>query len=201
MTSPSSAPLAQPGEPWSPRGRPVAVAVTLLIAAVVLCAGAIVSGAVTPDIQIDGVQWATGPRPGTDPATVSMVVRVSNHRSLPVRVEAVGRSIPGLQLASWTVVEGRLRPVEPAGGPMVRLGRGQGIEVLVTYRVVDCAAVPTGPVGLPVRVRTGLRGSLTRVLRLSLTSRPDAPATRIYSGRDPWAEPWPVTLTRTACRR
>ena len=184
-------------EPWAPRGHPVRIAGVTLLVAVLLCLGAITSGAITPDVGLAATQWMVPP-PSTYPIDSTMDVLLTSHRSLEVDIDSVGESLPGLRLVSVERRDddGGLHPFAPAS-----LARGDAETIVhLTYRVTDCKAIPKGHVGLRLRVRTGtgLHRDLHR--RLVLTARPDAPSMRSYSGRyDPYDEPWQITLSRSVC--
>ena len=109
----------------------VAAAVTvLLVAATVLWR----SGLIVPRLE------ATADGSLAGPGVITYDLSIRNDGLTEVRLLAAGRSGPGLEL------------VQVASPFPVTLGPGDGAILRLFYRVTDCAAVPTGPWPVPVRV-------------------------------------------------
>lgn len=96
-----------------------------------------VSGLLVPRLELDRSGSTAHWHPGTGP--VSYMVQIKNEGWLPATVVGWGRSRPGLELVPETKAPHVLRP-------------GQSMEVTITYRIKDCAAVTNDPVPMPVRV-------------------------------------------------
>ncbi|MEY9931123.1 hypothetical protein ABH926_005770 [Catenulispora sp. GP43] len=123
-------------------------------AAVVLVAGFAIdrSGLVRAQITYDpdtGLQSSAT----VNPKVFTQQVPVKNNGWTTVRVTGIGHDGPGLRLVGPTDT-GELKQASEMGGrqPPFDLRPGQTAIMVVAYRVTDCAAVPAGPLLIPVRV-------------------------------------------------
>jgi hypothetical protein len=124
------------------------------VAAVVVAGGFAIdrSGVVRPNLELaaDAGYQATV---SSDTKIITRTVTVRNGGWTTVHVTGVGQDGPGLRL---------LGPADPGGPtksshvpgtpPPLDLHPGQIATMAVVYRVTDCAAVPSGPFPVTVRV-------------------------------------------------
>jgi hypothetical protein len=156
---------------WRPRGRPFRWALGAIIAVTALCGASLWFGALTPRLGSVVNMW------GGDGPEVRIEMTVTNEAHAGVRVTGVGESLPGLALVRTSVTA------------PVPLGPGDGVVVMLTYRVTDCARIPARPPAIPVRATT--------VLGLPRTVAGPASVTTDAHGAP---VPWAADLTRFACR-
>ena len=104
----------------------------------------------------------------------------------PVEVLGAGRDGPGLDL------------VEVRGAFPTVLGPDDQLEVVVAYRVTDCAAVTADPWPLTVRVGR-FWGEYTVQVELPYLTVGAPSGLRYYEGRDPYAVEWQRALADGAC--
>lgn len=112
---------------------------------------------------------------------------VKNTGWTTVRVVGVGQDGPGLRLLGSGTSE------IPGAQPPFDLGPGKTAAVVVVYEITDCAAVPTGPFPVAVRVH-GLWG--TQTLHVALPQE--------YTGPDgfvinPPMTEWQKAMADQAC--
>jgi hypothetical protein len=161
-------------------GISAAGALAVLVAAIVCWQ----SGVVVPHLAAQLPGW------GADPVrrVVTVDVELSNQGWQSVRVLGIGRSGPGMDLQSVDTVF----PVD--------LPPSTGIQIELTYRVTDCAAVPQGSWPLPVHVQRSWGSMTTAVALPDIVPAGTAPAgTRSYTGRDPYSRNWQAGLAYEAC--
>lgn len=137
----------------SPRQRRRAATVTT-VAVTVLVAGFAVdrSGLVRARLDYNlrqGLQSSVS----MNPKILAEQVPVKNSGWTTVRVTGIGHDAPGLRLVGPSDTAG-LKQVTEMGGRQAPfdLPPGQTVIMVVAYQVIDCAAVPTGPLSIPVRV-------------------------------------------------
>jgi hypothetical protein len=147
-----------------------------------------------------GWQWgAVVPRVGgsghgamSGPGVMAVTVDVRNTGWTGMRVVGVGRSGPGLRL---TRVDGTV----PAD-----LGDASSASYTLYYDVTNCAALPTGPWPVPVRIQrpwgvwTGWIG-VEPMVPMGDSPNPPPPGMRSFTGRDPYAKEWQVALANMTC--
>jgi hypothetical protein len=113
------------------------MAVGLALALVIAATAGWESGVLVPQLNW-GVWNVTQSSPPSD--TVSVDVEITNASLATLTVLNVGRSGPGLDLIGTQ-------------GPLpARLAPDASVRVILTYRITDCARVPTGPGPVAVRI-------------------------------------------------
>lgn len=169
-----------------PRRRERQLAVAPVILLLVLSAGVVVwrSGAVVPRVAWANLGYSASS--DLERRIVTHSVAIANRGWPSVHITGVGRSGPGLEL------------VEVRGSLPTTLSRGESTEVILVYRVTDCAAVPRGPWPVPVRVRRAW-GTQTVYVSVPTESSPDAPDSYTFIGRDPYGVEWQRLLADRAC--
>lgn len=183
---------------WQPRGRPVRLAVLILVVSLAGSFAAVHTGVVAADVSAQASNW-TEATPGGD-GTVVLGLVVQSHRAATVTIERVGESLPGLRLVSVQRPDPFL-PDMAAFEPSSLDSGGTGLELQLTYEVTDCAAIPRDHRGVPFVARSAFGRTTTTRERLVLSAVASAPDSYTYEGDvDPFDEPWQVTLTRSACR-
>ena len=115
-------------------------------------------------------------------------VEVRNSGWTSMTVDGIGRSGSGLRLTSVDATF----PVE--------LPPSTGRVFSLSYDVTDCAAVPQGEWGIPVRIQRawGVWSAWVRPQPF-VPMGVDVPGVRRFSGSDPYAKEWQAALAFTAC--
>jgi hypothetical protein len=143
------------------------------------------SGVVVPRLTWANTGYSWG---GIGAGVVEYELPVTNRSWTSAEVVAIGRSGPGLELQT-------ARAELPA-----MLAPGQGMDVMLVYRVTDCAAVPADAWPVPFTVRRTW-GTVTAYVQPPTGISPDAPSgVREYQGRDPYAVEWQRLMADLACR-
>ncbi|NRQ32255.1 hypothetical protein HII36_10460 [Nonomuraea sp. NN258] len=114
-------------------------AVILLLVGGLALAGVLWSGLVIPRFSHGGGASAGATHGKGHPLVMDVTVEIENRGWFPERVEAVGRSVPGLHLKSVTYAPGVL-------------AAGERRKISLAYQITDCAAVRRSSLVVPVRV-------------------------------------------------
>ena len=192
MITASVPPLQSPAPPWVPRGHPVRWALLGLVVAIGVSGLAIWTGVVGPRVLVS----PTGTTASVAGSDAVLYLHVTNGRAATIHIDRVGRSVPGLRLVAL-----RRSLAFDSGAPFqpTTLRRGQSVDLALRFHLDDCAKIPQ-TTAIPVRVRTAFGLARTINVRLVLGQRPGTPSSYHYTGStNPYDEPWPRTLTRSAC--
>jgi hypothetical protein len=128
--------------------RRLTLAIVLALALVVAASVTWQGGLLLADLRVDGTSSSVGPEIG-----IGLGVTVRNDGWVPVTVVGAGADLPGLRLVSVGAPDrSDPTPGRPFTGFPFTIAPGESVELLATYEVTDCDAVP-GTLTLPVRVR------------------------------------------------